>query len=482
MKKKILSLALVVALVFSMAITAKAAPVDTAPVPSENEKAVYVEFTNYAGVTIQYQRIGYPPTMWSTVGTFTNNSGWHLLPLDISSVRAIKGDQIYTFSGLYDTSVTVKDLYVPASFFTFLVIFYDEDGTTMLDWSLVPYGVTPTYNGPAPTKAENSQYTYTFDGWTLAPVTGETNYAATYTPNLRQYRIAWLDYKGELLFEENVDFGVMPTFKGDPNPPEKDQDDVYTYKFDKWEDSSHNPVATVSSAATYTSVFEREKRKYAITWNNYDDTFIKTDMLEYGEKPEYTGAEPTRDPDAVYTYEFAGWLPDIATVTGIATYTATYTSIRKQFRVEWLNWDGSLFDYEDVNYGEDATEPDPPPVKPGEWYFDKWDKDWHNITEDTTLTPQFLPYGPATDITITLNGVKIIAVVTGSRNSTYVFEITVGVHETTANIVWTSSDTSIATINATTGVVTTKTKLGSTTITARDTISGASYSFVLRAM
>ena len=47
--------------------------------------------------------------------------------------------------------------------------------------------------------------------------------------------------------------------------------------------------------------------------------------VEFGQTPVYTGATPTKDPDAQFTYTFSGWDPPVATVTGPATYTAQYS-------------------------------------------------------------------------------------------------------------------------------------------------------------
>ena len=61
-----------------------------------------------------------------------------------------------------------------------MITFLDEDGTELCaqEWE---YGSMPSCTEP--TKADDEQYTYAFAGWTptVAAVTGEATYTATYT-------------------------------------------------------------------------------------------------------------------------------------------------------------------------------------------------------------------------------------------------------------------------------------------------------------
>ena len=48
-----------------------------------------------------------------------------------------------------------------------------------------------------------------------------------------------------------------------------------------------------------------------------------------GEKPEYTGATPSKAETSRYTYEFSGWTPEISEATEDVTYTAKFKAIGK---------------------------------------------------------------------------------------------------------------------------------------------------------
>ena len=82
-------------------------------------------------------------------------------------------------------------------------------------------------------------------------------------------------------------------------------------------------------------------RKYSVTFVDEDGTVLKAATeYDYGtpaasiEKP----ADPTKPADAQYTYAFDKWSPDIAEVTGDATYTATYkrTAIRQTYTLTYV--------------------------------------------------------------------------------------------------------------------------------------------------
>ena len=76
---------------------------------------------------------------------------------------------------------------------------------------------------------------------------------------------------------------------------------------------------------------------YTVTWKN-GDTVLKTDTVEEGNAPAYTGTTPEKAEDESYTYTFSGWsdgtnaygaTDPLPTVTGDITYTATFTATAK---------------------------------------------------------------------------------------------------------------------------------------------------------
>ncbi|MCI6123510.1 MAG: InlB B-repeat-containing protein [Christensenellaceae bacterium] len=265
----------------------------------------------------------------------------------------------------------------------FTVTWVNEDGTELEKDENVEYGTTPKYNGQEPTKEGDAQYTYKFKGWApeIAAVTGDVTYTAVFEQTVNEYTVTWKNYDGSVLeTDENVKYGTMPEYNG--ATPTKEGDAQYTYTFTGWTPE----IAAVTGNAEYTAQFTKTVNKYTVTWKNWDGKVLKTEQVEYGATPEYNGDTPTKPTTEQYTYTFSGWDPDpkVSEVTGDATYTAQFTGTVNVYTITWKNWDGTVLETDQVEYGTKPTYDGETPTKPAtEQYtytFKGWDPEITAVT------------------------------------------------------------------------------------------------------
>ena len=137
-----------------------------------------------------------------------------------------------------------------------------------------------------------------------------------------KYKVTFVDEDGTVLKEATeYDYGTKAASIVKPDDPTKDPTAEHTYTFAGWTPE----IADVTKDATYKATYEKTVRTYTVTWKNEDGTVLETDKdVAYGTTPKYDGATPTKAADAQYTYTFDKWTPDVVTVTGDATYTASF--------------------------------------------------------------------------------------------------------------------------------------------------------------
>ncbi len=128
-----------------------------------------------------------------------------------------------------------------------------------------------------------------------------------------------------------VDIYTVPSYEGEE--PSKEPDTQYSYSFAGWTDGTNtygpDDLPPVTDNVDYKAVFESTTNIYTIEFKNEDGKVLQSENLEYGTTPSYKGTIPLKAEDDKYTYEFSGWSPEVASVTGNATYKAIFTSTAK---------------------------------------------------------------------------------------------------------------------------------------------------------
>ena len=261
-----------------------------------------------------------------------------------------------------------------------------KNGEQVLKEDDVNYGTLPAAPTETPTKEADAQYTYTFKGWDkkIVDVTGEATYNAEFDSTLRSYKITFKNGE-QVLKEETVNYGTLPTPPADM--PTKEADAQYTYTFKGWDKTVEN----VTGEATYNAEFDSTLRSYKITFKNGEQV-LKEETVNYGTLPAAPTETPTKEADAQYTYTFKGWDKEIAEVTGEATYNAEFTPTLRSYKITFKNGEQVLKE-ETVDYGTIPAAPETNPTKgydsENHYSFKGWDKTIEKVTGEAVYNAQF---------------------------------------------------------------------------------------------
>ena len=211
-----------------------------------------------------------------------------------------------------------------------------KNGDEVLKEAQVEYGTTPTAPETNPTKAADAQYTYTFKGWDkeLAAVTGEVVYNAEFTGTLNTYKVTFKNGE-EVLKEEQVEYGTVPT--APETNPTKAADAQYTYTFKGWD----KEITAVTGEVVYNAEFTETLNTYKVTFKNGEEV-LKEEQVEYGTVPTAPETNPAKDVDAENHYVFDGWDNELAEVTGEIVYNALF---RAEAHVYTVDSSDDTFDY-----------------------------------------------------------------------------------------------------------------------------------------
>ena len=324
-----------------------------------------------------------------------------------------------------DIKVATQDQDYVALFVRQYVIRFLNYDNSVLQSSKIDENTMPEFSGVEPTREH-----YNFIGWTpeIAIATQDQDYIATF--EAMKYQIRFLN--GTVVLQDTmVSYGEIPTYTGEE--PTKEG-----HTFIGWSPT----IYAVDKNQDYQATFSINT--YLITFASEDGIPLETKEVEYGETPEYTGEEPTKEgyvflgwtptpypanKNQTYTprfrinsftirflgendevlqeetleygatpvykgatptkehYDFAGWTPEIYPVNRNQDYKVKFTE--HYYTITLLNEDGSLFMTVQALFGDPLDSlPTPKPKQEG-YVFDKWLPDIQAVSGDATYTASF---------------------------------------------------------------------------------------------
>ena len=244
------------------------------------------------------------------------------------------------------------------------IIWKSENGKVTLETDpTVPYGTTPSFDGATPTKDRVGKTGYEFDGWS-ASIGGDK---LASLPNVTEDKVFYAHFLEGTFYDITFnakEHGTAPAgyevIGGSKlSAPEAPTETGYTFGGWYKEDACTNAWNFNSDVVNAnTTLFAKwTVNKYTITWVDGNGATLKTEKVEYGQTPAYSGATPTKTATAQYTFSFAGWTPEVVTVTDNATYKATFKDVVREYTITWKDADGSALDHDTthVQYGVSPT-------------------------------------------------------------------------------------------------------------------------------
>ncbi len=328
--------------------------------------------TDAAAAASGFERTGY---------TF---AGWSTTPDGKVIYKA--GDAMRNLTDENYGTVTLYAIWTPIKY---KITFKNYDGTE-LSIQMVDYDSVPVYSGKTPEKPQDTQYVYTFSGWTpeLSKVTGEAEYTAVFTESGRPYLVRFfLDDTKTSYTDQYVPYGTVPVYEGET--PTKASTAQYNYVFDGW-----TPALTaVTGTATYTATFKATTRQYTVKFLNGDGTVLLEKQVDYGTTPSFDGEFPTKEKDVQYEYIFSKWDKNLSPVISDVVYTPVFAATLRSYTVSFKNHDGTLLKDYSVKYGSVPVYDGETPLKDStveeQFAFAGWDRTLAECTGDTEYTAQF---------------------------------------------------------------------------------------------
>ncbi len=249
-----------------------------------------------------------------------------------------------------------------SSQYLFTIIWKNYDGEILEEDKNVLYGTVPTYDGETPIKEKDKQYTYVFSGWApnIIGATENVTYTAQFNSTTNKYKVQFVDHDGTVLEEQDVEYGQSATLPIDPYRE--------GYRFIGWTGSHENIIDDVTIEANYV-------RQFTVQFVDYDNSIIDIQLVDIGQhaiRPQ----DPIRN-----NYRFLDWDKAFNNVASDLTVKALYVRL---YKVEFIDWDGTVLEEQIVEHAQSATSPKKNPNRTG-YTFVSWNQDYTAVVSNMQI-------------------------------------------------------------------------------------------------
>ena len=278
---------------------------------------------------------------------------------------------------------------------TVFVTFKNYDDSVLYHTEIT-YGSKVTYKGIEPTRDNDEQYIYIFDGWDKDisnNIFDNIILVAQYKTNYQKYDVEFVNYDGKLLLKTSVEYGKNVTFTG--ATPKRDSEDKHIeYNFIGWD----KDISTYKITGNTTLVAQYEKIEYVFAdFYNYDNSHLYTSKIRKGTTPSYHGNNPFKSysgDDKIY--KFIGWDKELDIIDEDTSYYAQF-DLLNIYTVTFKNYDNSILQTVKVIQGEDAKYTGSTPYKSSYtsgrytyfYTFIGWSSSLENVQYSYSVTARF---------------------------------------------------------------------------------------------
>ncbi len=283
------------------------------------------------------------------------------------------------------TPVLISDFYLDA-----VIKFEENGGSAVTNISVTPGAAISEPSDP-------TRIGYTFEGWYEDDNTFLTEYTFVTMPNNSITLYAkWTTIDYNVIFDANAGTGSMSNQTIPYDSSEYLEPNTFTltgYTFTGWNTETNGTGTTYLDEVNFTMDVEGITlyaqwaiNQYNVEYVDFDGSVLQTEGFDYN--ADLSGVTAPADPTRV-GYTFDSWSGTVPATMGSSDVTITATYTINQYTVEYVDYDGTVFQTEDFNYNSDLSGVTAPTDPTREGYtFNGWD-----ITLPATMS--------ANDVTIT---------------------------------------------------------------------------------